>query len=102
MESWCALVLLVISSPTQVVARIISRLLDKWSFWQELPGDLKLLIWSLLSIGLAVGTYYIGKQLVCPELPDLATVLYIVGNAVWAIWYNGNEHEKRMAGADDA
>ena len=96
MESWCALILLIIAAPTQSVARLISRLLDKWAFWQNLPGDVKLLVWSLLSIGLSYGAWRVGLLLSCPDLPDLAAVLYIAANAVWSIWYNKAEHEDRQ------
>jgi len=100
MEQWCVLIMLVISAPTQVVAKIISRLLDKWQAWLNLPGDVKLLVWSLLSIGLAIGIYFAGKVLGCNELPDLPSVLFLVGNAVWAIWYNKDKHDDRMWDAE--
>lgn len=96
MLEWCSLLLLVITAPVQVVMRVFSRLLDKWVVWETLPGDLKLLVWSLLSIGASIGAYYGGRALGCSEWPELAGVLYIVGNAIWAIWYNGTKHAERM------
>ena len=99
MLEWCTLLLLVITAPVQIVMRVGSRLLDGWAFWQNLPGDVKLLVWSLLSIGASVGAYYGGRALGCSDWPELAAVLYIVANAIWSIWQNGQKHDERMAGA---
>ena len=99
MLSWCNLLLLVIAAPTQVIARVISRLLDKWAFWLGLPGDVKLLVWSLLSLGLSAGAYYTGRALGCADWPDLAGVLYVAANAILALWYNEAQHDDRMFAA---
>ena len=98
MLEWCTLLLLVITAPVQVVMRVFSRLLDGWAFWDGLPGDVKLLAWSLLSIGASIGAYYGVRGLGCSDWPDLAAVLYIVANALWAIWYNGQQHARRVNG----
>jgi hypothetical protein len=95
MVEWCTLFLLVITAPVQVVMRVFSRLLDKWGFWNGLPGDVKLLVWSLLAVGASLGAYYGGRALGCTDWPELAAVLYIAANAIWAIWYNGEQHAKR-------
>jgi len=98
MLEWCTLLLLVITAPVQVVMRVLSRLLDTWPLWELLPGDIKLLVWSLTSIAASIGAYYGGRALGCSNWPELAGVLYIAGMAIWAIWYNGAKHAERMVG----